>query len=145
MLSCVHLQTVSLQQLRHLKTVTWKLKRWLLLTIREEDMPYDFETLKETKHIRRSVYDLQPITLDEEYPGDLPEDLKPFHYCFAREGHILMIIPRNYLQEAFDENDLIGWNPDDFAVGCYFKPFHIIFLLLFAGKGTSFLLNSQTQ
>ena len=46
---------------------------------------------------------------------------------------------------AFDENDLIGWNPDDFAVGCYFKPFHIIFLLLFAGKGTSFLLNSQTQ
>ncbi len=75
-------------------------------TIREEDMPYDFETLKETKHIRRSVYDLQPITLDEEYPGDLPEDLKPFHYCFAREGHILMIIPRNYLQEAFDENDL---------------------------------------
>ncbi|MDD7408661.1 MAG: hypothetical protein SOV71_04105 [Anaerovoracaceae bacterium] len=75
-------------------------------TFREEDLPYDFETLKETKHIRRSVYDLQPITLDEEYPGDLPEDLQPFHFCFAREGHIIMIIPRNYLQEALDEHDL---------------------------------------
>ena len=32
---------------------------------------------------------------------------------------------------AFDENDLIGWNPDDFAVGCYFKPFHIFIDSLF--------------
>ena len=45
---------------------------------------------------------------------------------------------------AFDENNLIGWNPDDFAIGCYFKPFYIFLLLLFVGKGTSFLLNYQT-
>ena len=71
------------------------------------DLPYDFDTLQETKHLRRSVYDLQVITLDDEYPeGKMPDELKPFHFYFAREGHVLMVIPRNYLQIALDENDL---------------------------------------
>lgn len=73
---------------------------------RLEDMPFDYDTLKETMNLRRSVFDLQMITLDEDYPGDLPEELEKFHYCFAREGHCIMIIPQNYLDEAFKENDL---------------------------------------
>ena len=73
------------------------------------EMPYDFATLEETKHLRRSVYDLQVITLDDEYPeGQMPEELKPFHFYFAREGHVLMIIPQNYLEIALEENDLDG-------------------------------------
>ena len=54
------------------------------------DMPYDFDTLQETKHLRRSVYDLQVITLDDEYPeGKMPEELKPFHFYFASGPEIV--------------------------------------------------------
>ena len=59
------------------------------------DTAFDFENL----NIRKSVFDLQAKTLDNEYPG-LPEELKPFHYYFAHEGHVIMIIPRNYLDVA---------------------------------------------
>ncbi len=76
-------------------------------TTRLQDMPYDFETLKQTKNMRRSVFDLQVMLLDDEYPeGQMPEELKPFHFNFAREGHVLMVIPQNYLDEAIAEEDL---------------------------------------
>lgn len=63
------------------------------------------------KTIRKSVFDMQVMTLDDEYPGDMPEELKPFHYDIVREGHCLMIIPRNYLQKALEEDDL-----DDYEI-----------------------------
>ncbi len=64
-----------------------------------QDMPFDFKSL----NIRQSVFDMQVMTLDNEYPGYLPEELKPFHYCFVREGHVLMVIPRNYVEKALEE------------------------------------------
>lgn len=71
------------------------------------DLPFDFDTLQGTKNLRRSVYDLQVITLDNDYPeGQMPDELKPFHAYFAREGHVLMIIPQNYLDIAIEEEDL---------------------------------------
>lgn len=72
-----------------------------------EDMPFDFNSL----NIRKSVYDMQVLTLDDEYPGELPEELKPFHYYFAREGHVIMIIPRNYLDVALETGEL-----DDYEI-----------------------------
>lgn len=74
--------------------------------VRMDKLPYDYETLKDTIKIRRSVYDLQGVTLDVPYPGEMPEELEKFRYCFAREGHVIMIIPQNYLEEAIRENDL---------------------------------------
>lgn len=71
------------------------------------DMSFDFESL----NVRKSVFDMQVVTLDDEYPGDLPEELKPFHYCFAHEGHVLMIIPKNYLQIALESGEL-----DDYEI-----------------------------
>ena len=38
-------------------------------------MDFSFESL----NVRKSVFDMQVRTLDNEYPG-LPEELKPFHY-----------------------------------------------------------------
>ena len=73
---------------------------------RVDKLPYDYETLKDTIKIRRSVYDLQGVTLDVPYPGEMPEELEKFRFCFAREGHVIMIIPQNYLDEAIRENDL---------------------------------------
>ena len=75
--------------------------------MKKEDMPFDFESLNQ----RRSVFDLQLMTLDNEYPGELPEELKPFHYYIVREGHCLMVIPRNYLQLALDKNEM-----DDYEI-----------------------------
>ena len=72
-----------------------------------EDMPFDFESLNQ----RRSVFYMQLMTLDNSYPGDLPEELKHFHYYIVREGHCLMIIPRNYLKTALENNEL-----DDYEI-----------------------------
>lgn len=69
--------------------------------------PFDFSSL----NVRKSVFDIQAITLDNEYPGDMPEELKPFHYYFAREGHVIMIIPRNYLDTALEQDSL-----DDYEI-----------------------------
>ena len=69
-------------------------------------MDFSFESL----NVRKSVFDRQVRTLDNEYPG-LPEELKPFHYYFSHEGHVIMIIPRNYLQTALDTGEL-----DDYEI-----------------------------
>ena len=71
------------------------------------DIPFDFESL----NVRKSVFDMQVLTLDNEYEGELPEELKKFHYYFAQEGHVLMVIPRNYLQTALETGDL-----DDYEI-----------------------------
>ncbi len=64
------------------------------------------------KKVRKSVFDLQELTFDNPYPGNLPEELVPFHVDFARDGHCLMIIPQNYLEEALkEENEL-----DDYEI-----------------------------
>ncbi len=72
-----------------------------------EDMAFDALS----SNVRKSVFDMQAITLDNEYPGVLPDELKQFHYYFAREGHVIMIIPRNYLQIALKEDNL-----DDYEI-----------------------------
>lgn len=71
------------------------------------DIPFDFENL----NVRKSVFDMQVKTLDNEYEGDMPEELKPFHYYFSHEGHVIMIIPRNYLDIALESGDL-----DDYEI-----------------------------
>lgn len=71
------------------------------------DIPFDFENL----NVRKSVFDMQVKTLDNEYTGDMPEELKPFHYYFAHEGHVIMIIPRNYLDIALESGEL-----DDYEI-----------------------------
>ena len=40
------------------------------------DIPFDFDSL----NIRKSVYDMQVMTLDNPYPGELPKELEKFHY-----------------------------------------------------------------
>ena len=74
--------------------------------MKAEDMDFDFESL----NVRKSVFDMQVRTLDNEYPG-LPEELKPFHYYFSHEGHVIMIIPRNYLQTALETGEM-----DDYEI-----------------------------
>ena len=71
------------------------------------DIPFDFDSL----NIRKSVYDMQVMTLDNPYPGELPKELEKFHYYFAMDGHVLMVIPRNYLQKALETGDL-----DDYEI-----------------------------
>ncbi len=68
---------------------------------------FDYESL----NVRKSVFDMQVITLQNEYPGELPEELKKFHYCFSHEGHVLMVIPRNYLEKALETGEL-----DDYEI-----------------------------
>ncbi len=48
------------------------------------DIPFDFDSL----NIRKSVYDMQVMTLDNPYPGELPKELEKFHYYFAMDGHV---------------------------------------------------------
>jgi len=61
--------------------------------------------------VRKSVFDMQAFTLSDPYPAELPEELKPFHYYFANDGHCLMVIPRNYLKQALEEDAL-----DDYEI-----------------------------
>ena len=68
---------------------------------------FDFESL----NIRKSVYDMQVMTLDNPYPGDLPKELEKFHYCFSHDGHVLMVRPRNYLDIALASGEL-----DDYEI-----------------------------
>ncbi len=72
-----------------------------------EDLPFDFDSL----NVRKSVFDMQVMTLDNAYEGYLPEELKKFHYYFAKEGHVLMVIPRNYLDTALETGEL-----DDYEI-----------------------------
>ena len=69
--------------------------------------PFDFSSL----NVRKSVFDMQAMTLDDPYPGEMPEELIPFHYYFAHEGHVIMIIPRNYLDVALETGEL-----DDYEI-----------------------------
>ena len=68
---------------------------------------FGFEDL----NVRKSVFDMQVVTLDAPYLGDLPPELQKFHYYFSHEGHVLMVIPRNYLQTALESGDL-----DDYEI-----------------------------
>lgn len=68
---------------------------------------FGFEDL----NVRKSVFDMQVVTLDAPYLGDLPPELEKFHYYFSHEGHVLMVIPRNYLQTALESGDL-----DDYEI-----------------------------
>lgn len=75
--------------------------------MRVEDLPFDFDSL----NVRKSVFDMQVMTLDDPYPGELPPELLKFHYYFAKEGHVLMVIPRNYLDIALETGEL-----DDYEI-----------------------------
>ena len=70
----------------------------------------DFNNMKdfgfEDLNVRKSVFDMQVITLDTPYLGGLPPELEKFHYYFSHEGHVLMVIPRNYLKIALESGDL---------------------------------------
>ena len=75
----------------------------------------DFNNMKdfgfEDLNVRKSVFDMQVITLDTPYLGGLPPELEKFHYYFSHEGHVLMVIPRNYLKIALESGDL-----DDYEI-----------------------------
>ena len=75
--------------------------------MRIEDLPFDFDSL----NVRKSVFDMQVMTLDNPYEGYLPEELRKFHYYFSKEGHVLMVIPRNYLEVALESGEL-----DDYEI-----------------------------
>ena len=47
--------------------------------MRMEDLPFDFESL----NVRKSVFDMQDMTLANPYEGYLPEELRKFHYYFS--------------------------------------------------------------
>ena len=70
----------------------------------------DFNNMKdfgfEDLNVRKSVFDMQVITLDTPYLGGLPPELEKFRYYFSHEGHVLMVIPRNYLIIALESGDL---------------------------------------
>ena len=70
----------------------------------------DFNNMKdfgfEDLNVRKSVFDMQVITLDTPYLGGLPPELEKFHYYFSHEGPVLMVIPRNYLKIALESGDL---------------------------------------
>ena len=75
----------------------------------------DFNNMKdfgfEDLNVRKSVFDMQVITLDTPYLGGLPPELEKFHYYFSHEGRVLMVIPRNYLKIALESGDL-----DDYEI-----------------------------
>ncbi len=74
----------------------------------------DFNTTDftfDSLNIRKSVFDMQVITLDDPYPGELPQELEKFHYYFSHDGHVLMVIPRNYLAVALETGEL-----DDYEI-----------------------------
>ena len=46
--------------------------------------------------VRKSLQDISHMLRDKEYPGVLPDELKPLHAYIVDSGHVIMCILKKY-------------------------------------------------
>lgn len=59
--------------------------------------------------MRKSLEDIAHMVQERPYPGQLPEELKPYHYYLLDSGHSIMCVLEIHLRDA-------KGNMDDYEV-----------------------------
>ena len=50
--------------------------------------------------MRKSLEDIKHMVKSIQYPGDLPEELKSYHYYILDAGHCIMCVLETHLEKA---------------------------------------------
>ncbi len=55
--------------------------------------------------MRESLIGISRMVLDRPYPGQLPDELKPFHAYMCDGGHSILCIPNSLRENALASNE----------------------------------------